>query len=121
QYNSNNYSARAVVIIGALPDLVVRSVTPTPSARGGDHFSVAWTVANHSPGDVPAGSSWVDGVYLSDHTNPFAQGARSLLLGQVAHSAALAGQGTYDASLDVTLSPSASGQFVVVVADDHNG
>ena len=118
--DGNNYSARAIDIIGVLPDLRVTSVTSTSVARGGDAFNVSWTVKNDSTGTARPGG-WFDRVYLSDNPDPFAKDAHSTMLGEVRHNDPLGVDGTYPASISITLSPSAIGQYISVVTDDNNG
>ena len=61
----------------------VTAVNATPGVHhGGEDFTVTWTVENHSPGAAKPGG-WTDRVYLSDHADPLAEGARSLVLGEV--------------------------------------
>ena len=117
EIDNNNYKAQAIDIIGILPDLEVISVTaPAGPVRGGDTIAVSWTVANQATGI--ASGRWVDRVYLSTEADPLSDTARSLMIGEVFHNQALGVNETYSAAINVELSPSASGQFIVVVTDD---
>src|SRR5262249_2270311 len=118
QIDNNNYKARPILVIGALPDLVVTSVTAPPQAPGGTTpFTVRWTGQNQGNADTPR-AGWGDRVYLSDNPNPKAPGARTFYLGQVKHLETLAVNASYNAALTVTLAPNAAGQYIVVIADD---
>jgi YD repeat-containing protein len=116
QIDNNNYKARAIDVLGALPDLVVTALEADAAVEAGTTIDVDWTVENQSLGHArPAG--WVDYVYLSTDENPFADGAGRLLLGSVKHNETLAPDAAYSASLSVTLSPSAVGSHIVVITD----
>src|SRR5262249_814031 len=104
---------------GALPDLVVTSVVAPGSAVGGTPLHVSWTVENSSIG-LAAPGGWVDRIYLSTAPDPRTQGAQSFVMGELAHSDTLAPSSRYTQSLDLTLTPSAIGSYIVVITDDTN-
>ena len=115
--DNNNYKARAVRVLGAQPDLVVSSIEAPDTAVGGQTVTIAWTVENRGFADAQGGG-WLDRVYLSDNPDPKADGAKSLLLAERKRETTLT-QGTdYTVSVDVPLSPSAIGQYIVVITDD---
>ncbi|KKK55459.1 hypothetical protein LCGC14_3074340, partial [marine sediment metagenome] len=62
-----------------------------------------------------------DRVYLSTDPNPRAEGASSMMLGQVTQHARLGPDLSYSESITVTLSPSAVGSYVVVITDYTSG
>ncbi len=117
EFDNNNYKARAIDIIGALPDLVVTSVVAPAQAKGGTAFHVSWTVENTGTGQARPGG-WIDRVYLSPVPDPRPQEIKDLILAEVRRTDPLAPGQRYTASIDITLSPSAVGQYVVVVTDD---
>ena len=80
EVNNNNYRARPIQIIGQLPDLVVTSVQVTPdvpSHQGGETITVRWTVENQSSGTARAQDGWIDRVYVSTQSKPFAREPRA--------------------------------------------
>ena len=130
EIDNNNYKARPVSIIANRPDLIVTDiVTDAASYQGGEEITVTWTVENDSPTDArPEG--WIDRIFLSSHPNPFADGATRFLLGEVEHDEILPGCDTvnsvpvchsYTESFTTTLTPSAVGEYIVVVTDDKQG
>ena len=63
-------------------------------------------------------TGWIDTVYLTnDPTNPLDKNAITMTLGSVEHDTVLNPSATYNASLNVELSPSAVGQYFVVYTD----
>ena len=119
EIDNNNYKARAIDILGG-SDLVVTSVAPVPAsgqaAFGGEEFTVNWTVENQGPGTALPGG-WVDRVYLSSGPDPSVPGTRSMILAEVTHEDPLLSNQSYAESVTVNLSPSAAGQYVVVITD----
>uniref|UniRef100_UPI003567E7F3 CARDB domain-containing protein n=1 Tax=Stieleria sp. TaxID=2795976 RepID=UPI003567E7F3 len=99
------------------PDLVVSEINAPAVATGGDSVTISWTVDNRGLADADTGA-WLDRVYLSDHPDPKAEGARTLLLGEKRRGLPLARGASYTASIDVDLAPAASGQYIVVITDD---
>ena len=118
EIDNNNYKAAAIDVIGALPDLVVTEVTIDPGASAGATTSIAYTVRNRGAQRVPDGS-WVDRIYLSNEPDPLSGAARSLMLAEVTRDGPLETNAEYAETVDVLLSPSARGQFIVVVSDDQ--
>ena len=53
--DNNNYKARAIDVIGSLPDLVVTEVVAPVSASGGDTITISWTVENLGLADADPG------------------------------------------------------------------
>ena len=116
-FQNDNYKALAITILAPLPDLVVSSITAPASAHGGDNVNISWTVTNTGNGPAqPTG--WIDTVYLTnDPTDPLNQNAITMTLGSVAQNSVLNAGASYNASLQVELSPSAVGQYFVVYTD----
>ncbi len=116
-FNSDNYKARQVQVLAPQPDLEVTSVTAPAKATGGDNISVSWTVKNFATG-VAQPIGWEDTVYLTNEpSNPLDPNAVTMTLGTVEHDAALNPGDSYSSSLNVELSPSAVGQYIVVYTD----
>ena len=116
--DNNNYKARQIQVLGSLPDLIVSEVISPVSAVGGDAITVTWTVENIGLADAEPGD-WLDRVYLSDSPDPRADGAKTLLLAEKKRELPLAEGASYTTSVDVNLSPSAVGQYIIVVTDDE--
>ena len=116
-FQNDNYKARAITILAPLPDLTVSSITAPKTAQGGNNVNISWTVSNIGNGPAqPTG--WIDTVYLTnDPTNPLAQTAITMTLGSVTQNSVLNAGNSYNASLNVTLSPSAVGDYFVVYTD----
>ncbi len=116
-FENDNYKARAITILAPLPDLTVSSITAPKSAQGGNNVNISWTVSNIGNGPAqPTG--WIDTVYLTnDPTNPLDQNAITMTLGSVTQNSVLNAGDSYNASLNVTLSPSAVGDYFVVYTD----
>ena len=116
-FENDNYKALQIDVLAPLPDLVVSSLTAPASASGGDDIKVNWTVTNEGNGPAqPIG--WIDTVYLTnDPTNPLDPNAITMTLGSVTQNSVLNVGASYNASLDVELSPSAVGQYIVVYTD----
>ncbi len=92
-------------------------MTAPTEAKGGDNVTVKWTVENAGNG-VAQPMGWIDTVYLTnDPTDPLAPDAITMTLGSVAHNTVLNPDASYNASLNVELSPSAVGQYFVVYTD----
>ena len=117
EIDSNNFKAKAIDIVGTEPDLEVTVVNAPAVAQGGDLVNIQWTVENKSTGT--ARGRWVDRVYLSNMANPLDPAARAIMLHERFHDDTLATNESYTESVNVLLSPSAVGQFFVVVTDDE--
>ncbi|MEO1527560.1 MAG: CARDB domain-containing protein, partial [Planctomycetota bacterium] len=115
--DNNNYKARAIDVLGQQPDLIVSQVIGPATAEGGDFISVTWTVENIGLADADPGG-WLDRIYLSDNPDPKADGAKTLLLGEIRRDQPLAVGASYTDTFDLQLSPSAVGQYIVVITDD---
>src|SRR5207244_3482271 len=101
-------------ILATFPDLVVSSVSATPSAvAGNDTIAVHYTVTNQGLGGTRS-THWRDEVYLSDNPDPFAAGARSTTLGDLDHNGALDIGGTYSGDATYKLAPNDRGKYIVV-------
>ncbi|NET08656.1 MAG: hypothetical protein F6K16_28965 [Symploca sp. SIO2B6] len=112
ELHSNNYSSTPIsVLLTPPPDLVVSSITATPEAKGGDRFSVSWTVDNQ--GSTAATGHWYDEVYIST-TSSLSESGQRWYLGRVDRSQELASGDGYTAQLDVDLAPSVQGGYVIV-------
>ena len=117
ELDNNNYKATPItVLLKPPPDLVVTDVTAPTQANGGESYRVTWTVQNQGSGQTQQ-SAWYDNVYLSDNPTYNESGAKQWYLGRVRHSGHLGAGEQYTQSLNVTLSPKISGQYVHVVAD----
>jgi large repetitive protein len=120
EIDNNNYKARAIDILALSapsPDLTVTEVLAQPTARGGDQYTVQWSVYNEDKGD--ATGNWIDRVWLTNDPDGPVNTSNSLLLGEVPHSK-LGDKEAYVESLTVTLAPSALGSYIVVVTDALN-
>ncbi len=115
QVDNNNYKARTVDVLAKLPDLQVTALSSVPSASGGDTLRINYTVENR--GNAVAAKGWKDRIYLSDSMDPLAKESRALLLAEVSQPGNLLFGEGYTRSLDILLSPSASGRFIVVIPD----
>ncbi len=119
QLDNNNYKAHAIDVLAKLPDLQVTQLTSSASANGGDVLQIQYRVENR--GNAPATTKWKDRVYLSDIPNPLDRDARSLLLAEVPHVDSLEFGTGYTRNLSIQLSPSAVGQYLVVLTDAVDG
>ena len=89
---------------GTLPDLVVSSVHPAPTAQSGQPLTLSWIVQNtggHSTGDL----RWSDGIYLS----PIPNTQFATPLGELQNTASLDSAQTYSSTATVRLPPGISG------------
>jgi len=107
EIDSNNYSARAVQILGKdKPDLSVSNVQ-APSAQAGQPLTVSWTVQNQGE---PFDNSTYDGVWISSTPNLEDPGNQRWFLGAVKHTGGL-GQGqSYTAQQTFTLATVSAGR-----------
>ena len=115
QLDNNNYKAKAIDILAKSPDLQVTQITALPTALGGENLRVRYRVENR--GNADATARWVDHIYLSETPNPLDPDARSILLSAVPHIEPLIFGEGYTRELEVLLSPSATGRYLVVIAD----
>jgi len=121
ELNNDNWKARPItVLLTPPPDLVVTSVTPQPTAVGGDSFTVNWTVANQGTSPTEDATLF-DQVYLSDQPTFNAPGANQWFLGTVEHDGIVAAGGSYNAQATFALSPEISGKYVIVDTNTGNG
>ena len=116
-FDNNNYKARAIDVLGSQPDLVVSSVIAPATAAGGDTITVTWTVDNLGLADADPGG-WLDRIYLSDMPDPKNASATTMLLGEMKRDLPLAKGASYTESMEIALSPSATGQYIIVITDD---
>src|SRR5262249_53060384 len=112
---SDSLGTTIIALSAPKPDLIVTSVTPPAQALAGAPYTVTWTVNNKGKGG--ATGAWVDDGWLTDDPNIVPNLSNSPRLGSVAHDGGLDSRGTYIGTLTVTLSPSAHGQYVVIVTD----
>ncbi len=117
EYNSSNYKARAIDVIGIPPivlhpDLKVVSVTAEPEERAGEEFTFSWTVVNEGQG--AAGTGWWEQVYVSDNAVLDAPGAKQFFLGTYDPVKSLAAGESYTNTQTVLLEPTVKGQYVHV-------
>ncbi|WP_158222635.1 CARDB domain-containing protein [Rhodopirellula sp. MGV] len=115
--DNNNYHSLAVQVLGSQPDLVVTDVDVPATTQAGETIHVEWTVSNLGLADAGPGG-WLDRVYLSDRPDPKADDATTMLLAEVKREQPLAEGASYTVVVDVPLSPSASGQYIIVITDD---
>jgi subtilase family serine protease len=115
QIDNNNYKAQAVDVLVDRPDLEVVDLTADLEGLGGTNFYFSYRVVNR--GNGPATGVWTDRVYLSELPDPFAEGARALLVGEFPRTDPLDVDDGYTIEQQVMLSPSAVGSYLVVVAD----
>ena len=96
-----NSGGIVVTAVANAADLTPTSVSLPASVLVGQPLTVHYTVSNLQPAATLA-SAWTDSVYLSaDGTID----SSSILLGTVAHSGAVSGNGDYSASLTATVPP----------------
>ncbi len=114
---ANNYAeAPNLFDVSPIPyaDLVVPSVTVSPTGASGQPVQISWTVANQGIG-VTNTSSWSDEVSLA--TDP--AGTNIVVdLGGFEHIGVLAPGGSYTHTVEVTLPVTLQGTYYVVV---HTG
>lgn len=115
EIDGNNFKAKAIDIVGVEPDLEVTQITAPTTAVGGDLISISYTVSNPSTG--VARGRWVDRVYLTNMANPLDPAARSILLAEHFHETPVGAGQSYTQTVNLVLSPSATGQFFAVVTD----
>jgi subtilase family serine protease len=114
ELDNNNYKARPItLLLTPPPDLTVTSVTPTPTAKGGESFNVTWTVENKGAGETTA-ETWTDSIYLSNSPNLNTPGAKTWSLGDITHRGSLASGSSYTQTANFDLSPAAAGKYVIV-------
>src|SRR5262249_31436392 len=123
--NNDNWKARPItVLLTPPPDLVVSSVTPQPTAVGGDAFTVRWTVTNQGTSPTEEATLF-DQVVLSDQPTLNAPGANQWFLGTVEHDGIVDPGQSYSAQATFALSPEISGKYVIVATNtgevDDNG
>ncbi len=112
--DSDNFKATPISVIGAVqPDLTVTNVTAAPQASAGGGYSFSYTVQNQ--GNTDSGS-WTDDVYLTNNPDP-TKATTSWLIGQYNESQSLGLNQSYTVSDTVQLSPSVTGQYLVVVTN----
>lgn len=115
EIQSSNYRARAIQIVGTPPvsstrAIAVTDVTAPAEAKGGDDFTVSWTV--RSTGDARA-TGWTDQVYLADA--PLLENARNIFnLGSFDNLSPLDPGASYTNSATFKLNPAAAGLYVIV-------
>ncbi|MBN8557208.1 MAG: hypothetical protein J0L74_05970, partial [Burkholderiales bacterium] len=119
EFDSNNYKARAIDILGnpplPLPDLQVISVTADATGSVDAPFTVSWTVQNRDDGSA---DNWVDTVYVSD--KPWGEaGAKVWSLGTFGRVKPLERLGTYTNTQSFVLGPSVLANYVTVVTDTN--
>ena len=109
-------TAELLTVSATRSDLVVSNVTAPREVLAGDHFTIAYNVANGG-GATPV-SSWVDSIYLALGTvlDPTA-----VLLGRVTHTGALAAGGSYSGSLDAIAPGVLQNNYHVIVLADSRG
>ena len=109
-----NSGGIVVTAVANAADLTPTSVSLPASVLVGQPLTVHYTVSNLQPAATLA-SAWTDSVYLSaDGTID----SSSILLGTVAHSGAVSGNGDYSASLTATVPPAPPGNYQAVVLVD---
>nr|WP_309246834.1 CARDB domain-containing protein [Ramlibacter montanisoli] len=128
EFDSNNYKARAIDILGTpvppLPDLQVVAVSTNagpgnPGSVDGP-FTVTWTVRNFGEGvAIGLGGSWSDSVFLHETPDLFAPGARVWSLGSFERLHSLDPLASYTQTKSFDLSPATKGLYVTVIADTN--
>jgi hypothetical protein len=89
----------------------VQAVAGPATANGGDTINVSWRVANIGPNATDA-TSWIDRLVLSPGTvyNP----ATAILLGNIAHTGAIAANGNYVGQASVQVPNGISGTYNII-------
>src|SRR5262249_7569781 len=87
ELDNNNFKARPITVLGVPPDLVVTALSGPAEGRGGEPFTVGWTVTNQGLRET-RDDAWVDDVYLADSADPKTS-VRRWLLGRIPHSGVL--------------------------------
>jgi hypothetical protein len=117
EIDNNNYKARPItILLTPPPDLVVTNMLAPAAESAGENYTVRWTVQNQGSG-VTAEERWTDSVFLASSPDLQAPNTRALLLGKIGHEGALGVGQSYTIEQTFLLSPSAEGQFVIVVTD----
>ncbi len=98
-------------------DLAMGSISAPSSGTSGDDIMISYTVTNDAT-EPTFSTSWVDSIYLTQRSSidPTAK-----LIGRVEHSGALAGLGSYTATLTAPLPGVAPGMYNVIVLADSEG
>ncbi|MCA9198980.1 MAG: hypothetical protein KDA87_15640, partial [Planctomycetales bacterium] len=117
QLDNNNYKAKPIAVLVTEPDLEVVDVVVDSNGTGGETFHVSFRVENLGNGVAPKG--YRDRVYLTDHEDPLDREANSILLAELMRSTDVAPQEGYSHDLEIGLSPSAEGKFIVVLTDTN--
>ncbi|MFM2004219.1 MAG: hypothetical protein RI963_3645, partial [Planctomycetota bacterium] len=117
EIDNNNYKARAIDVIGLsrpLPDLTVSDLIIAPTGTGGEDYTIRYTVTNEGKGN--ATGSWIDQIWLVPSPDTPLSDSAAMLLTEVRNTSVDA-KSNYQNTLNVKLSPSAIGSYVVVVSD----
>ncbi|MEX2214849.1 MAG: Ig-like domain-containing protein [Phycisphaeraceae bacterium] len=117
EIDGNNFKAAAIDVVGVQPDLEVTQIIAPATAVGGDNIAVTYTVQNLSTGI--ANGKWIDRVYLTNMADPLHPDAHSIMVAERFHQGPLGVNESYTETVNVLLSPSASGMFFAVVTDDE--
>ena len=132
--DNNNYKAREILVIGtrqgpdpSIPvvppqvvvappaDLDLVELTSDLAGRGGDPFTVSWTVTNVGPGSVDTEKQkWFDRVYLSDSPDPDDPDAWTWLVDSREATRPLGVGESYTTTITYDLTPPARGLYVIV-------
>ncbi len=114
---ADNFKAAPITVLPEPPpDLVVTAVHAPATAAAGTNYTVSWTVANQGNGATES-SQWGDNVYLSTAPTWNASGAKQIYLGSFTHNGALLPGQSYSTQQTILLSPSFTGQYVIVVTN----
>ncbi len=117
ELDNNNYKARPItILLTPPPDLEVQEIIATTEAKGGDPFTVTWTVKNRGAGST-RDDSWQDSVYLTDGPT-LDESTVQWELGSFTYEGSLAPGESYTQTANFDLSPAAFGQYVIVVTND---
>lgn len=113
----NNVSAAASmpVTLTPPPDLVVTSIIAPNQVFSGTSVNINWTVENQGTGDVPAGNSFQDLIYFSQHEafDPFS----SYFLGSY-QSDPIAAGASHTRNQTVQLPPGVLGDYYIHIVTD---
>ncbi len=119
ELRSDNFKAAPIIVLPEPPpDLVVSAIKVPASVPAGTVFPVTWTVTNQGDGTTED-SQWYDGIYLSNEPT-WTPGAdpQQLNLGFFLHTGILTPDESYTAEQSILLSPSYSGDYIIVYTNE---
>lgn len=107
--NNNTQSRQVTVLLGELPDLRITSMEIEPVLTADQTYTISYTVVNQGEGPTKQ-SYWKDAFYLSTVENHTVGAVR---LVECAHQGVLQVGESYDATVEVTIPSSISGDYYI--------